>query len=198
MFNLPKMFAKPKRAKQKLNQRKRSCYANTDETKKKSEQSQSITVTRPSPTVWQHLKNCTKKMLSVFFFPPTASDSLFFPLLRLSRHARDTKCVTSTGPSLPFPPALTGWAADPGATCRWHSRGLRHRAGRAAQNSWATLDTFQAAWIKTEQSRKRNAGPRASKKMNMHRMKKLTNVHQTILCWGALLSAFKFLFQNGK
>lgn len=113
MSKLRKVMVWPKIEKQMRNKRNRSCYAITDDTK-----IWAITINYHHQTFSHclaafkelHLK---KKMLSVFPspLPNCLILSFYLSFLRLSHHAEDTKCVTSTGPSLSFPPGLTGWPA---------------------------------------------------------------------------------------
>lgn len=119
-------------------------------TRQKSEQSQSITITRPPPTVWQHLKNCIKKCWLSF---PTVSESLslfFHPSLPPCRKHR--VCDIH-------------WTM-PAFSCRPHRLGSRPKdqaaAGtaegsattRAEQESpWApnSRELFHTIWMKSEQ-----------------------------------------------
>lgn len=159
-------------------------------TRQKSEQSQSITITRPSPTVWQHLKNCIKKNAE-YLFSPTASDSLSF-LCSVSPTMQKTQSVSHPldHPCLFLQASQVGQQIQDRAaagTAEGFATMQAERETPCDQNSRATLEPFQAAWIKSKQSRR---GTHFQKWTctYMHLKKK------TILCFGALLSGFKFLF----
>lgn len=103
----PEMFAQAKRAKQKIHKRTRSCCSNTDQTKKIWAATINYHHQTFSNCLAKHLKNSIKKCWLSYFFSVPLSLNLslsFFSLIHLSRHAENTKCVTRTGPSLPFSP----------------------------------------------------------------------------------------------
>lgn len=127
-------------------------------TGQKSEQSRSITITTSTPTVWRHSKNCIKNSWLWSFFPLTFSEIYLFFLSFISPPCRKHKVchIHWTIPAFFFP-GLTGWAADPRPTCRWHSRGRCYHAGRA----WESLSAkFRRA---VQYKKNRDAGPSASK-----------------------------------
>lgn len=117
-------------------------------TRKKSGQSQSITITRP-PNVWQHLKNCIKRNAE-HLFSLTASDSLSFfhssvsPTMQKTQsvsHPLDHPCLflqaSQVGQQIQDRPAA--------GTAEGFATMQAEQETPCAQNSRATLEPFQAA-----------------------------------------------------
>lgn len=141
------MFAETKRAKQKLNKRKRSCYANTDEKK-----IWAITINYYHQT----FSNCLaafKELYSKnaeYLFSPTASDSLSFfhssvsPTMQKTQsvsHPLDHPCLflqaSQVGQQIQDRPAA--------GTAEGFATMQAEQETPCAQTSRATLEPFQAA-----------------------------------------------------